>query len=161
MDRRDFLTGAVTTAIALSGAVASSRADAHDEHAHEAAAGGAAAQSDPRLAKIVETSLDCVKTGDACIRHCVELLGGGNTALKECLQTALDMTAVCRSMAQLASQATAQTKTLRAYVAACAQYCRDCAAACKKHAEHHAACKACLESCNRCVEACESLAMAT
>lgn len=152
----------MTTAIALTGAATSSRAAGHEGHDHAGAAdGGAAVASDPRLAKIVETSLDCVKTGDACIRHCVERLGGGDTALKECLQTALDMTSVCRSMAQLASQATAQTKTLRAYVAACALYCRDCAAACKKHADHHEACKACLESCNRCVEACESLAMAT
>jgi Cys-rich four helix bundle protein (predicted Tat secretion target) len=150
MDRREFLTGAVTTAVAL-GAAGQAKA---------AASPGSSAPADPRLAKVVETSLDCVQTGNACIRHCVELLGGGDTTLKACMQTVLDMTAVCTSLAEVAGLATAPTPTLRAYVAACAQYCRDCAAACKKHANHHDVCKACMESCDRCADACDALTKA-
>lgn len=63
------------------------------------------------------------------------------------MQTVLDMTAVCSSLADVASYATAPTATLRAYVAACAQYCRDCAAAC-------------MESCDRCADACDALTKA-
>lgn len=118
----------------------------------------AAAARDPKLAKAVETALDCIQTGDVCIRHCVDLLGQGDTALKDCLASVLDMTAVCDGLAKLAGYATTHDKNLRAYAAACADYCRTCSAACKKHADHHAPCKACLESCDACVKACEALA---
>lgn len=148
MDRRDFLTGVLTTAVALGAATT----------AKGAASPGTIVPTDPKLAKVVETSLDCVQTGNACIRHCVELLGGGDTALKQCMQTVLDMTAVCASLADVAGYASAPTQTLRAYILACALYCRDCSAACKKHANHHEACKACMESCDRCANACDAVA---
>ena len=145
MDRREFLTGALTMAVAA-GTTPRARAAA------------SAAARDPKLAEAVETALDCLKAGDACIRHCVDLLGQGDTTLKNCMQSVLDMSAVCDGLAKLASYADSPTPNLRAYANACADYCRDCSAACKKHADHHTPCKACMESCDACLKACEELA---
>jgi len=35
---------------------------------------------------------------------------------------------------------------------------QQCAAACQKHAAHHAECKACYESCTDCIKECEKIA---
>jgi Cys-rich four helix bundle protein (predicted Tat secretion target) len=147
VDRREFLTGSVAVAV-VAAAAATARAETKTQ---------AATARDPRLDRIVKSSLDCVATGDACVRHCVEVLGTGDTSLKECLQRVVDLTAVCASLAQVASHASEPTKSLRAYVAACADYCRDCAAACKEHVDHHEVCKACFEACERCIKDCDAL----
>lgn len=157
MDRREFLVGAVTTLAAGAAVRAAAHQGEHAGHAGHAAA-GAAAPRDAKLDKVVETSLDCVKTGSACVRHCVDLLAQGDRSLEGCMRSVLDVVAVCDALAKVAGQTAAPTKSLRAYAAACAQYCRDCAEACREHAEHHVPCKACMESCNRCAEACEALA---
>ena len=74
------------------------------------------------------------------------------------MRSVLDMLAACDGLARLAAYADAPTANLRAYANVCGDYCRDCAAACKKHADHHAPCKACMESCDACLKACEALA---
>ncbi len=156
MDRREFLTGALTATVA---AAAAARAEARGAGAPVAALAAAdAAARDPKLAKAAETARACLDTGDACVRHCVDLLGQGDTSLAKCLRTVLDMSAACDGLARLASYADAPTPNLRAYAKVCGDYCRDCAAACKKHADHHAVCKACMESCEECLKACEALA---
>ncbi len=156
MDRREFLTGALTTTVA---ATAAARAHARGAGAALGAAAAAApAERDPKLDKASETARECLDTGDACVRHCVALLGQGDTTLETCMRSVLDMTAVCEGLARLAAWADAPTPNLRAYANVCGDYCRDCATACKKHADHHAACKACMESCDACLKACEALA---
>ena len=126
--------------------------------ASTAAAAATALARDPKLDKAAETARACLDTGDACVRHCVTLLGQGDTTLEKCMRTVLDMTAACDGLSRLASYADTATPNLRAYAKVCGDYCRDCAAACKKHADHHAACKACMESCDACLKACEALA---
>ena len=151
MDRREFLTAAVAATLATGVARAATGAPG-------ALGAAAPAARDPKLDKAAETARACLDTGDACVRHCVALLGQGDTTLEKCMRTVLDMTAACDGLARLASYADAPTPNLRAYAKVCGDYCRDCAAACKKHADHHAACKACMESCDACLEACEALA---
>ena len=155
MDRREFLAGALLTAVA---ATSAARARAGTRGLPLAAADSAASARDPKLAKAVETALACMETGDACIRHCVDLLGQGDTTLKNCMASVLDMTASCDGLAKLAGYAATPTPNLRAFANVCADYCRDCSAACKKHADHHAPCEACMESCDACLKACEELA---
>ncbi len=158
MDRREFLTGALITAVA-SGAAAHANAAGRGLGLTAAdSAAAAPAARDPKLERAVETALACLKDGNACIRHCVDLLGQGDTTLEKCMRTVLDMTAACDGLAKLASYAATPDANLRAYAAACADYCRTCSAACKKHEDHHAPCKACMESCDECVKACEALA---
>jgi Cys-rich four helix bundle protein (predicted Tat secretion target) len=155
MDRREFLTGALTMTVA---ATAAAHAQARTPGLALGAAGAAAAARDPELEKAVETALACIEAGDACVRHCVALLGQGDTTLEKCMRTVLDMTAACHGLAKLAAYADAPTPNLRAFAKVCGDYCRDCSAACKKHADHHAPCKACMESCDACLAACEALA---
>jgi Cys-rich four helix bundle protein (predicted Tat secretion target) len=154
MDRREFLTSvaALATVVAATGV----RAESHEHPAPTT--GPAAAPRDPKLAAVVEAAQGCVGAGEACIRHCVDLLGQGDTSLEDCLRSVLETSAVCTSLVRVASYANAPTPTLRAYVAACARYCRDCAEVCEKHAEHHEPCKLCMEACERCAKACEALA---
>lgn len=144
MDRREFMLGAFAVGVAALGAPGS--ASAH-----------VVVPVDPKLAKVVDTARGCVQAGDACVRHCVQQLGAGDTSLKKCMESVLPMAAVCEGMAKLASYAAAPDAKLRAYAANCAEYCRDCAAACKEHADHHEPCKACMDACEACAKACDAL----
>ena len=149
MDRRDFLAAtALLGTAALAGAASATEHGAHHS---------AAAPADPRLARIAAAAAECVSIGDACVRHCVDLLAKGDTTLAGCLREVLQTSEICESLAALAHQAAGPSPRLVAYARACATYCRDCAAECKKHAEHHAVCRSCQEACERCAEACEAL----
>jgi Cys-rich four helix bundle protein (predicted Tat secretion target) len=65
------------------------------------------------------------------------------------------MLPLCQALSELAVQRSGHLKGL---AAVCAKACRECEAACKKHANHHAECKACMESCQKCAAECEKLA---
>jgi len=90
--------------------------------------------------------------GEACLTHC---LRQKDDSMAACAVTVRDMLASCQATLSLAS---AQSKHLPAMAALCAKICRDCEAECKKHADHHAECKRCMESCARCAAACEKAA---
>lgn len=155
MDRRDFLTGGAALAATLVGAVASAH-EGGPKHEHGSAV-AVATPGDPKLARLAAAATECVTTGEACVRHCVDLLSQGDKTLAGCLKEVLETSAVCASLASLALYAKAPTPRLVAFARACATYCRDCAAECKKHAEHHEVCRLCMEACERCAEACETL----
>lgn len=152
MDRRDFLTGAA----ALASSFAAARALAAEPEPAAATAAGST-KRDPRLTKLVDTATECVRTGDACVRHCMNLLATGDTSLAGCMERVLETNAVCEALAKLGALASAPGPQLVAFAAACATYCRDCAAECKKHENHHEICRTCMEACDRCAEACEAL----
>ena len=103
-------------------------------------------------ATLVAAAQDCLKTGAVCEEHCVATLSKGDTSMAECLGTVRAMLASCEALAALGIMGSGHTK---AFAAVCAKVCRDCEAACKKHENHHAECKACMESCAKCAAACE------
>ncbi len=96
----------------------------------------------------------CVSTGQDCLDHCVRSLSTGDTMMAECAGTVRQMLPLCEAVAQLAR---IKSPHLKAVAAACAKACRECEATCKKHASHHAECKACMESCAACATECEKL----
>ncbi len=102
--------------------------------------------------EIYEAALECVRAGNECLDHCIRSLQAGEKMMVECASTVRAMLPLCKAVAELAMQ---DSKHLKALAAVCAKACRECEAACKKHANHHAECKACMESCKRCAEACE------
>src|SRR5690606_10247325 len=102
--------------------------------------------------ELYESALECVRVGTECLDHCIRSLSTGDKMMAECAATVRAMLPLCEALAELALQ---DSKHLKALAAVCAKACRDCEAACKKHAGHHAECKACLESCKRCATACE------
>lgn len=146
MNRRDILTaaGAAMAGVLVSPAFA---ADDHAHHGHDHAA------ANPH-AKLAETALDCVKTGDACLAHCFQSFQAGDLTLAACAQKVDELLAVCRALAKLAANGSPQ---LAAYAKVAQLVCRDCEKECRKHADKHATCKACAESCAACAEQCGKL----
>jgi len=104
---------------------------------------------DPAL---FEAAHGCLTKGDACIAHCIGMLTSGDTSMADCLRASRDMHAVMHGLAELAASGSAR---LGAYAKVAAEFCRDCEAACKKHADHHAVCRECMEACTKTIAACQ------
>jgi Cys-rich four helix bundle protein (predicted Tat secretion target) len=138
--RRDLLKGAIAVSAAT---MISGTAQASNHH-----------QSNPN-AGLVDTALDCVKKGQACLDHCIKLFKKGDTSVADCADKVTEMLAMCTALSQMASY---QSKHLAKFAKVCAAVCRDCKKACDEHAKKHAACKACAESCEKCIKACEKIA---
>ena len=146
-DRRAVVSaglGLVATATAVS-------AQEHDHKHHEHHAGS----TGPALHQaLIDVALECVNRGQVCNNHCLELLGAGDTSLKECMRTVSAMLPMCQALASLAALNSPRLKQL---AKVCIDVCADCENECKKHEKHHAACKACRESCTKCIEACKKI----
>ena len=146
MDRREILAGAgILGAVMMSGLPA-------------LADDGAKSISKEKLQKITDTTFDCLKKGEACYGHCLEMLKKGDTSMKECHSTLSNMMAACTAMSKISSYDSAKPDAIRKLAAVCASLCRDCSDSCKVHAEHHAVCKTCMEACNKCASACDDIA---
>jgi Cys-rich four helix bundle protein (predicted Tat secretion target) len=148
MNRRDALKTTAAAGAALSfTAFAQAPAPAPAKSDGKTAPSGIAAHKD-----VYDAALACLRTGTECLDHCIRSLSTGDKMMAECAGTVRAMLPLCEATAQLALL---DSKHFKAMAALCAKACRDCEAACKKHAGHHAECKACMESCQRCAEACE------
>ncbi len=143
--RRDLLKGAVVATAAMATGASSSVMGSSHEHMHH---------GNPNTG-LVDTALDCVKTGQACLDHCIDLFKMGDTSVADCADKVTEMLAMCNALSQMASY---QSKHLAAVAKVCAAVCKDCKKACDKHADKHEACKACAESCEECIKACEKIA---
>lgn len=102
---------------------------------------------------LVKAASDCVAVGQECLTHCLESLATGDKMMADCSKTVRDTIAACQGLIALAAS---KSKHLKEYAAVCAKICRDCEAACKKHAEHHEICKRCMEACAHCAKACDA-----
>jgi len=148
MNRRDVLTAAST--ITLAGMTAQAlAADAmpagHDHHA-----------SGSRFADLVRATSNCISTGDACLSHCLVMLGQGEKDLAACARTVRDAIAACTALRELAAADSPHVPALAKVVSG---ICSDCEAECKKH-EKHAVCKECEKACRDCKELCDKVAAA-
>ncbi len=107
---------------------------------------------DPAL---FEAAQACLAKGQACLAHCIALLGAGDTSMAGCAQATHDMHAM---MVGLAAAASTGSKHLAQVARVAAEFCKDCEQECKKHADKHAACKECGEACARTAAACARVA---
>ncbi len=148
MNRRDVMA-AVGGVAALSAASALGQAAKGAPAAKTAPAEGAVNKA------LIDAAEHCVATGRDCLDLCVRTLSKGETMMAECAGTVRQMLPLCETVAELARLKSAH---LKAVAAACAKACRECEAACQKHAGHHPECKACQESCKACAAECEKLA---
>jgi Cys-rich four helix bundle protein (predicted Tat secretion target) len=94
-------------------------------------------------------------TGRDCLELCIRVLSAGDKMMAECAGTVRQMIPLCDAVAELGRIDGSQ---LKAVAAACAKACRECEASCRKHADHHAECKACAVSCSACAAECEKFA---
>ncbi len=147
MDRRELLSGGALLAVAsLMNTAFAADEDPHAHHHHDATSPAAA---------LAAAASDCVQKGEACIAHCLVLLGDGDKDIAACAQSVVQTDAIC---AALQTAANANSKYLPKLAALAKEACRDCAAECKKHADHHQQCKDCMESCEACARECEKFA---
>ncbi len=142
MERRE-LFGALG-AVALAGVATKSWAQ--DAHAHHH--GGSKYQ------ELIAAAGDCVAKGDACLAHCLVLLGEGDKALADCAKSVNQLLPLCGALQRIAAQASSFTQAL-AKVAL--ESCTECEKVCRKHADKHAECKACMEACAECIKQCKAV----
>lgn len=144
MDRRTLLKSAG----AIAAATLAAPAFAAHEHHH-------AQGSNTARQKLLDTTSQCIQTGNLCLAHCLVALGDGEQDMAACAQSVNQMLSVCTALAALASQ---DSKYLRDTAKLAANVCKDCEIECKKHAEKHEACNACMEACQACRKECEAIA---
>jgi Cys-rich four helix bundle protein (predicted Tat secretion target) len=144
MERREMLKTVLATAV---GAISTAALAAdHDHHSHGAP--GAAS----RNAGLIAASADCLKTGEACLAHCLYLLGNGDKSVAACAQSVNELLASCTALMKLAGQ---DSKFVPALAKVAGEICASCEKECRKHADHHPECKACAESCAACLKECK------
>lgn len=155
MNRREVI--GITSALSLAGMAAKVLAAeqmpaGHDMHAgaaaHDHHAGAA------RYADLAAAASHCVSTGDACISHCLTLLGQGDKELAACAKTVRDTIAACTALRELAAADSPHVKAMAKVVS---NICADCEAECKKH-EKHAVCLDCEKACHDCKGLCDRVA---
>lgn len=141
-NRRDFLLAAGS--LALTTATASSTVIAADSKHHH---------HGPSNSSLVKTASDCTASGNACIAHCLILLGNGDSEMAECAKSVQLMMPMCQAVGY---HAAADSNHLKAMVKICQNVCEECEKACRKHEDKHAECKACANSCSDMIDACKS-----
>lgn len=150
MNRRDVLVTAAGSMAALS-------LSALAEEVKAAAAPPAPAAKDGINTALFDATLGCLRAGEVCLDHCVRSLSTGDKMMAECAGTVRAMLPLCEAMSQLTLQ---KSKHMKELAAVCVKTCRDCEAACKKHAKHHIECNNCMEACAKCAAECEKVASA-
>ena len=141
MDRRELLgvLGASAAGlVAVGGGTA--RADGHDPHEHDGH---------------IKTIGDCAKVCNEAAHHCLtELKKGGPHAEHHAKahEAAMDCQAFCVLTATLVARSSPYAKYAHG---ACADACRDCAAACEGHQDE--VMKRCAEACRKCEEVCRQM----
>ncbi len=144
MNRRDSLIGAGAALFAAVQTSAFAQEMVHD-HSHM--------HGTPLQGLLAATS-DCVVKGQACLAHCLVLLGDGDKVMAECAKTVNQTLAMCSALQALAAQ---QSKLVPAMAKLTREACEICEKECRKH-EKHAECKACADSCAACAKECKAIA---
>jgi len=118
------------------------------------AADGAAAAAEPAPG-LAAAAAECVRTGEACLQHCLTLLAGGDKSLGDCAQSVNQMLAICRAVGPILD---ANGPYVRATAQLCLAVCTDCERVCRQHAGRHAICKTCADACAAAAAAAKPLA---
>lgn len=80
------------------------------------------------------------------------MLAAGDMSVAGCAPAVHDMHAV---MQGLAAAAASGSKHLKELARVAMEFCKDCEAECRKHADKHAVCKEGMEACARTIAACQ------
>lgn len=103
---------------------------------------------------LLDAAHGCLAKGEACVAHCLAMFANGDTSMGGCGKAAHEMHAV---MQGLAAAAASGSKHLPALAKVAMEFCRDCEAECRKHADKHAVCKECMDACARTIAACQKV----
>jgi Cys-rich four helix bundle protein (predicted Tat secretion target) len=147
MQRRNFVQGGAVAALAVAAEMAVAQPQQpmdHSKHMHNGNPQGG----------LAHTAAECVLAGQACIAHCLILLGNGDTSVGECAKSVNQMLAVCGALQSLASQ---QSKYTAGIARVAYDLCLACEKECRKHEDKHAECKNCANACAACAKDCKAL----
>jgi len=148
-ERRDLLVGAGTLgAGALASTMLAGNAFAGD-HSHM----DHAAHTGSKHAKMIAALHECMRTGDACINHCLMEFKTGDTAMADCARKVLETSAFCAAHAKLVALDSSHMKDL---CELSIKMCGDCEKECRKHEKKHSSCKACADACAACIKECKA-----
>jgi Cys-rich four helix bundle protein (predicted Tat secretion target) len=146
MDRREFIAAAGTAA-----AVASTS----QAFAQAMMAGETEEPMHPAQYKNLEKlTIDCVATGNDCLRHCFGMFKMKDTSMTACANAAYQLVAGCAALNSLASVNSEHTGHFAKVVE---MLCNDCKKECDKFPKI-AECKACGEACEKCAAECRKVA---
>lgn len=143
MDRRELLTvlGAGAAGLAAMGG-GTARADDHEGHEHDGH---------------IETIAECAKVCNEAAHHCLSELRKGGGEHAELHAKAHEAAMDCQAFCALTAMLTARGSPMAKYAhQACADACRDCAAACEGHEDQIM--KECVEICRKCEQVCRQMA---
>src|ERR1700757_2586215 len=145
MDRREFIAAAGTAAAIASAsqAFAQGMMGAETEEMHA-----------PKYKALEKTSIECVATGNDCLRHCLGMYKMKDTSMAECADAAYQLVAGCDALAALAAVNSEHTGHFAKVVE---MLCNDCKKECDKFSKI-AVCKACGDACKACAEECRKVA---
>jgi Cys-rich four helix bundle protein (predicted Tat secretion target) len=121
----------------------------------EAVGGGETEQMHPPKYKALEeTSIECVKTGNDCLRHCLGMFAMKDTSMAKCADTAFQLVGGCSALASLAAVNSEHTAHLAKVVE---MLCNDCKKECDSFPKI-VECKTCGDACKACAEECRKAA---
>lgn len=143
MERRELLLKGAGL-LAVSGLAVNTLAD---DHAHQHTTSAA-----PNT--LTKTAGDCIRTGEACLAHCIQMLSKGDTDMAACATSVNQLIPLCSALQSLASQDSAYVIKLTKVVM---ESCKECQKECEKFPQH-AVCKACAEACSECYKQCQAIA---
>ncbi len=152
MNRRELLLSGLAVAGSSLMGTAMAQGHNHDMAAHDMSTHEH--HHDAPYAALALATSDCLQKGQACLSHCLVLLGDGDKAMAGCAQSVNQMMALCGALQQLANQ---NSKQLSRVAAIAMDACKQCEDECKKHADKHEVCKACGESCAACYKECKKV----
>lgn len=151
MNRRDILQGGALLSAAVFAGIASAAGseDHNHEHLHEAHDGNA------RYSDLAHAATHCVMFGEACIDHCITLLGQGEREMAACARSVEELLAACNMLRQLATIQSAYVPRMAKVVM---DICQACEQECRKHEKKHKPCRDCGDACADCYKECAKIA---
>jgi Cys-rich four helix bundle protein (predicted Tat secretion target) len=121
----------------------------------EAVTGGGMEEMHPPKYKALEkATIDCVATGNDCLRHCLGMFAMKDTSMTACANTAYQLVAGCAALDALAAVNSEHTGHLAKVVE---MLCNDCKKECDEFPKV-TECKACGDACKTCAEECRRIA---
>lgn len=143
MNRREMLLGTgVLLSTAVAGLTLGASSAASMSHGH----------STKKYQSLIDAALDCVKSSEACIQHCID--NYGDLKFAECAARVQEMLPICTGLSHLGAY---ESKHLKNYIRVCVEICADCEKACRVHEKGHPPCKACADACARCIAECNKV----
>ena len=147
MERREFIAVGAAAAVA-------SATQAFAETTGAPAAGAKMEDMHPALYKNLEAAaIECVATGNDCLRHCLGMFAMKDTSMAECADSSLQLVAACNALASIAALNSSHVGALAKTVA---MICDDCKKQCDKFPKI-AECVECGKACQKCADECRKV----